>query len=622
MGAVLIVTIAVVGLIVANATAAHRRSATPIALVEPLDGLSSSFGPALRSGHRRPPVVRPRRAPRRRLRDRRPTTAVTLFVVCAAIYLTLGAILSLRYGSINGDSTTRVTNAWNVFFSRDPHIAAIGFVWNPLPSILVMPFFVFKDVWPALIDRAFAMCIVSSLCMAGAVVQVRGIMRDLGLGAVVAWSLTLIFALNPMIVYFGASGLTEALYLLTLIFAVRQLMRWLVTARSRNLVYAGVALGVCYLARYEAVPATMAAALFVLIVTFTRTVGARRERWLAAGADAFVFVVPFGFAFLGWAVVSYIITGHPFEQFASQYDNSAQLGLLNSSHGAGTFSRPLFGIIQLLAYGPALPLLAVAVTVLSILRRDRRMLALSILAAPIAFTYLGFLQGSVYGWFRYYIPAMPLTVLTLGVVIALLQSPAPERRTKRTRITIAAITSVVVVAIGVGGGVTTALAMSNQTVGNAEYQYLAWVIRGHTDTPLERATQAAFPSTDKLAAEWDKLHLPDGDVVTDTFTPCTSIALMRMNHPHQFVITSDRSFERTVADPVTFHAHYLLVPEPGPSGSLDAVNIAYPGLYAGGAGIATRIAEYATIGCPTYRLYKITADNPRPTVQGQGAKSS
>ena len=108
-----------------------------------------------------------------------------------------------------------------------------------------------------------------------------------------------------------------------------------------------------------------------------------------------------------------------------------------------------------------------------------------------------------------------------------------------------------------------------------------------------------------LARRFDAMHLPNGSVVMDTFTPCASLMLMNSVNPHQFVITSDLDFERTLADPVTFGARYLLLPPPEGYGTLDAVTRAYPTLYADGAPGAELAMEVDLDGCPKLRLYEV-----------------
>ena len=94
------------------------------------------------------------------------------FFLPFAGYLSVAVLLDLVYHSVVGDATSREANAYYVFFSNDPHLAAIGFVWNPLTSLTEMPLILLKGLWPALTAEAFASGIMSSVFMAGNVLPV------------------------------------------------------------------------------------------------------------------------------------------------------------------------------------------------------------------------------------------------------------------------------------------------------------------------------------------------------------------------------------------------------------------------------------------------------------------
>ena len=79
--------------------------------------------------------TRPRPAGDLRRRSREP---LVLFVAATAVYLLAGWSL-IHFNIIFGDALSRVANAYYVLFSRDPHLPAMGFVWNPLPSFSVLP---------------------------------------------------------------------------------------------------------------------------------------------------------------------------------------------------------------------------------------------------------------------------------------------------------------------------------------------------------------------------------------------------------------------------------------------------------------------------------------------------
>src|SRR6202050_1846458 len=65
-----------------------------------------------------------------------------------ALYLSIAFVLDFKTLSFNGDAVARMANGFYVLYSRDPHLAAIGFLWNPLQSVLDIVPLLFKDLWP------------------------------------------------------------------------------------------------------------------------------------------------------------------------------------------------------------------------------------------------------------------------------------------------------------------------------------------------------------------------------------------------------------------------------------------------------------------------------------------
>jgi hypothetical protein len=85
------------------------------------------------------------------------------FMVILALELAFGYYLAVIYGFMSGDASSRVANAFYVLYSREPSLANIGFIWNPLPSILQLFVLVFYPLFPALAADGLAAVIVSSL---------------------------------------------------------------------------------------------------------------------------------------------------------------------------------------------------------------------------------------------------------------------------------------------------------------------------------------------------------------------------------------------------------------------------------------------------------------------------
>ncbi|TMD88323.1 MAG: hypothetical protein E6I78_01165 [Chloroflexi bacterium] len=171
----------------------------------------------------------------------------SIFGLALCLYGLVASVMVFAANIIQGDALSRVGNAEYVLYSHDPHLAAIGFVWNPLPSLLIMPLLPLKVLFPQLVERGFAANIVSCVFMAGAVYQLWHILSDLGLHRGWRLLLTLLFALHPMVVFYGANGMSEAPFLFFLILATRCLAAWLATPRLEWQVYTGLSLGAAYL---------------------------------------------------------------------------------------------------------------------------------------------------------------------------------------------------------------------------------------------------------------------------------------------------------------------------------------------------------------------------------------
>src|ERR1700681_2484646 len=91
-----------------------------------------------------------------RVRRRRLSLATCFFLSSLVLYLCVAAVLVFKGNALEGDGVSRVAIANRILFSRDPHLAAIGFVWSPLPELVLLPLVPFKFLWPALLQQGFA----------------------------------------------------------------------------------------------------------------------------------------------------------------------------------------------------------------------------------------------------------------------------------------------------------------------------------------------------------------------------------------------------------------------------------------------------------------------------------
>jgi hypothetical protein len=561
---------------------------------------------------------RPPRRPRvlRRLRSEGGVVALFAF----AIYLTVAILLDFKYRILPLDAVSRMANGYYVLWSRDPHLAAIGFVWSPLQSAADIPLLLFKPLFPVLSTHDLAGSIVSVLAGTGAVYQVHASLREWGVRRGPRLALTLVFAINPMVLYYAGNGMSDMLYTFLLVLTTRYFLRWIHNGGLRPLVYAGSALGLAYLNRYEALGAAGMATVVVLCVSYWRGHGSTRIRIKAASADATIFLAPLVATFMSWAIASYVITGQAFPGVTSQYGTGAQ----TAQQSALSFGlRASHGIHNVEYLAPLLPVVVVLAIFFAARRRDLRILApLAILGGSVTFDALGLLSGFLEPWYRYFIVSVPLDVMLVGCILAQKGTAttstasagsaiaASSAKWRRTRGFAAGAVGVVVVVVLLGLSVpSSGKGIFASTVQSSESQELGALFLAHP-TKADLQWTHHYAHIQSIDAYIGNMHLADGSIVADTYGNCTPQIVTSVPNSKVFVIINDRDFQRVLADPLTFGAHYLFVPQPVGVGLSDALNEEYPTLYANGAGFAKLVHQFNADGiCATYRLYRVTGHN-------------
>ncbi|NLU83335.1 ABC transporter [Rhodococcus sp. HNM0569] len=538
-----------------------------------------------------------------------------MFWSATALYAAVGLYLAFDAQFFLGDSLSRVAAARTVFFSNDPHLAAIGFIFTPLTALAQLPTILLSHWWTEVSAYAVTALAVSAPFMAGAVVQIYKIGRDRGVPTWLLWLVTAVFALNPLVLFYGANGMSEAPFVFLLCWSARRLIRWTATDDVHDLVLAGIALAIGYLARYDALAAAGSVTVLVFAVTFLRSRQPTRvSRLRQAFIDAVLVALPVFVAFFVWSFTSWLITGEALQQVSSSYGNSA---ILEQSGGgaANVLGALAFSLAETAVTGPALPVLIPLVAALAWRRRDPEpLVALVAFGSVLAFATLTYALGSTFPFLRFYIAALPLMlVLTYqlvparGVLTARREGPnsTPRHTDGGDRRPLSALAAVLVVATPV----VTAAFMTSATLAPQEYALEALVRPGADPGSAKRADQDAilqsFRTERELARYLDSLGLPDGSVVMDTvygFAVYTAT-----ERPETFVVPSDFDFTEILNDPAGHGVRYILsVPDVG-RGTSDATNRRYPTLYDTGADIATLELEIPNTGAdqPVWRLYRV-----------------
>jgi 4-amino-4-deoxy-L-arabinose transferase-like glycosyltransferase len=559
-------------------------------------------------------------------------------VLCFCLFLSLymAAALFIAFSGatdlLGGDGVSRVEIADRMLFSRDPHLAAIGFVWSPLPVVALLPLVALKPIWPFLVTGALAGNIVSAIFMAGAVVQMLGLLGDLAVGRRMRWALTVAFALQPMIILYAANAMSEAPLIFFLLLVVRRLYEWLRFRQVGALAATGFFLALGYLTRYEAAAAAVAVTVVVAIATLRATRGDFDARLRQALVDVTVVIAPFLAAFASWAIISWVITGSLFEQFTSSYGNQVQLQT-RGIRGADSLGHlaTMFGTAVRWAMGvePFLGLALIACVVVAVRHRNWATLAVpTVLGAVVAFMAAAFVTGKVDEEMRYFIVTIPLTIVTVGIAVGERRGPEAVPATPDhdgSKVVYHQVVSWRRAAARWGGDlcgrilpVAAVVAMATTILLNFQgltdpaldtraAVALEATVNFGTLTPAQRAASSRERVDLAVSRYVDSLNPGPGTVLLDDFLGF--VIVMTSTHQDQYVITSDTDFEQILADPSANGVKYVLIPEDTVEGTLDAVNRAYPGAYATGKGIGKLVETFhdTSDNETDWRLYRISA---------------
>ena len=536
-------------------------------------------------------------APRRR-------RGAVLFVGLAGLYFAVGYLLVMRYNLFDLDGVSRVANAGYVIQSRHPHLSAIGFVWNPLPSLVEIPVLLLDRWWPELRTHGLAGVVQSALFMAGAALMVRGIALDRGVGS--GWRRVAVaaFALQPMIVVYGASGMSEAAETFCMLWCVRYLMRWSDGRNPVDLALAGLALGVGFMARYEVAPAALGVAVFVAIVTGQGAASGSRRSTVLANVTIVLF--PIAVSASLWALTGWVVNHELFATLSSQYGNESQVKSATERGGPLAQAASADWVViaaRLLGMQPFVGIAAAGAVIWAALVRKPTTLVPVVTFGPIlAFAAWGQYTSTTFGWFRFYLLAIPLVIC---VALACWTPRSASRRRQRSATSIRKFAAGLLCASILIGFPVTVLASLNQRIGNQQLQFgFNSLLHPQRFAVQDLWFRRLMVNDRAMAQHLDRQHLADGTVLMDTFN--TWGVWLSSTHPKQFVITSDYDFKSTLNRPWEFDIKYLVVSNPAVSDA-DAINVRYPTLWNDGAGFSKLV--YSIRGANSedqFRLFEVT----------------
>ena len=490
------------------------------------------------------------------LRKREWALATAVFLIEWAFGIYLG-----YHGVLLGDAMSRTANAFYVLNSRPYDLTSMGLVWNPLPSFLQLPFVWAAKWWRPLVTKGISMSFVSALFAAWGVKALYSCFHEMKCRERDALLLTLLYALNPYTVFYGANGMTEIMMGAAGIQIIKNLTCWMRTGRPYHLINMGMAFVVMFLIRYEAVPF----AIFIALgMALHMAVSKREKRYYPdSGLEPLWYVestlwvtfLPVIFTAVCWVLYNWSITGNPLYFMNSGYSMSAYSAYYQSYGGLmGALSYVFSRVWPMLLPFAAL-LLARAATH-TFRRYETAIMILAVLGLT-GFTTVMILLGKSGGYVRYlcyplfFAPAfIPYTVHAAG-----------EKGKQAARIS----------ALGL---------LASALVLGWGFQY---------SSTFREDLLLNVPAHSESVADYLNANCRGGKVLMDSYR--TYYTIMNADDPEEWVISCSRDFEDCVADPVKNGVDYLVVPQIGSYGNMDALNIAWPRLYNNGEEWAQEIAS-------------------------------
>lgn len=290
--------------------------------------------------------------------------------ILAAVIMSIG---SLWYSydhqliTLYGDAYAHLIIARSVFDSSVPGIAQFGGVWLPLPHIIMEPFVWSNTLW----DTGLAGSFSSMPCYIIAVIYLFLSARRLTHNSPASFIGTLVFILNPNVLYLQTTPLTEPVLMATMTAACYYFLAWVQEDDPKQLIWAAAAMFLAALARYDGWALFLAC--LVLIVPIGWLKGHRRAQIIS---NMFLFGTLGGFSIALWFLWCGIIFNDPLYFQHGPFSSQLQQASLVDSHELETYHNlwqalRYYTITSIETLGPILFGLAILGLIIYIGRRWR-----------------------------------------------------------------------------------------------------------------------------------------------------------------------------------------------------------------------------------------------------------
>lgn len=512
------------------------------------------------------------------------TKNITLFLFSGffLIYLCVAFYIAYVLNIYHNDAISRTALGFFTIFGRNPHLAAIGFVWQPLPSLTQLPFLILLRPFGYTL---MAGPIISALCGALSIITVFHIShfiikkRTRMLSLLVA----VLFGLNPLIILYSVIGTSEMIFISSLLLSTYFMVKWISRLKPIDLIVCSFFVSLSFWSRYESLPVFIGYFFLIIYIGYIKKLKLKQLEGMLVQ-----FTVPFLYSVIIWVGANWLIMKDPLYFLHSEYSNTAFTQALRADPGALEFSYQSVANTlaytgkRLIALSPVLLLLPIFFidTLISIKKKSEDRLLLLAVTFPylciLAFHMFQLYKGESFGWLRFFMYGIPAGVLLSSYIIQ-----------RNTKLTIASLLLLVLCIVN------TSLAIGNPNLGKEEISFVQkiqnpTITLDYSRTYIDQKAVAGFMNDKK------------GKVLLDTTNKGFAIPLFAVN-PNKYVITSDSDFLKIVKNYPSF-VEWVILKKPNTEDlTLNKIYSHYPGIWEGNVPNVKLVKEMHD-----WRIFKVT----------------
>jgi cellulose synthase/poly-beta-1,6-N-acetylglucosamine synthase-like glycosyltransferase len=218
--------------------------------------------------------------PQRQSPRKDPWLIATLLMACIASIGACWYFFQQHQILLYGDSYSHMMLARRFFDSQSPGFAQLGGVWLPLPQVIMLPFIWNDTLWRS----GLAGSIPSMFCYVIAACSIFLAARRLTNSNLASFVGTMVFILNPNVLYLQSTPLSELACIATCTLACYFFLAWTQDDQPKQMVWAAASIFLATLSRYDGWALFFAMCLFIVLIGWLK-----HQRWTLIQGHLLVF---------------------------------------------------------------------------------------------------------------------------------------------------------------------------------------------------------------------------------------------------------------------------------------------------------------------------------------------